>query len=89
LRFESRFKIGVSIKNEATHRSAAEIGLWMKMKGSPPEEIKDCCRDLSKMGPRIMDKIRGAGGNPPFRIKYPMTPKATIIPTSKTEFFTL
>jgi hypothetical protein len=79
----------VSIKNAATHRSAAEIGLWIKMEGSPPEEIKDCCRDLSRIGPRIMDKIRGAGGNPPFRIKYPMIPKATIIPTSKTEFFTL
>ncbi len=65
------------------------MGLPINMEGSPPEEINDCCKDLSRMGPRIIARINGAGGKPPLRIKYPMTPKATIAPTSKTAFFTL
>jgi hypothetical protein len=65
------------------------MGFSINIEASPPEEINDCCRDLSRMGPRIIARMSGAGGKPPFRIKYPMTPKATMVPTSKTALFTL
>jgi hypothetical protein len=65
------------------------MGFSINMEGFPPEEINDCCTDLSRMGPRIIARINGAGGKPPLRIKYPITPKATMVPTSKTALFTL
>ena len=77
------------MRNAATASSKAEMGFSIKIMGLPPEEIRDCCNDRSRMGPRIIARMSGAAGNPPFRINYPTTPKTTMAPTSKVALFTL
>ena len=74
---------GVSINNPATNNNTDDIGRRTKIMKSPPEIIKDCCIERSSIGPRIMDRTKGAAGNLAFRIRYPKTPKTTMAPTSK------
>ncbi len=67
------------MRKAATANSMAEIGFSIKIMGLPAEDIRDCCNDRSRMGPRIMARMSGAAGKLPFRIKYPTTPKVGLL----------
>ena len=73
-----------------TASSIAEIGLSIKIIGSAPDVFKDCWYDRSRIRPRInANTERSRRETIPCAEKYPKTPKATIISTSKTEFLML
>lgn len=72
----------VMIDRKAIPMKMADMGRIINMENSPPDILMDCFRAFSSMGLRMKAKTKGAPSKLVFRIRYPMTPKNSMIMTS-------
>ena len=59
------------------------MGRVTKIRGLPPDKIKLCLIALSPIDSKTNPITSGAKGKSYFLIKYPITPKRSINPSSK------
>ncbi len=81
--------MGATARKNVTSMNTREIGRVKKMEKSPREEIRDCLRFSSKMGPKTTARIKGAASKPSRFTAKPIMPKKIIKNISKILLFTL